>query len=184
MNTQQLDSLITFKLGLPSLYHIMLGMAEDETQSYQEEIDNQKTDKYDLNDFIKSYDVLVERNAFSDKWRLKDLSFSIPLEQLTEKDIKMLFDYLSYRVQVIEKQFCIKNGGDNTIKEIDCTINTALYDIKITCGKNESDDNRVFISFTSENDISLDKLRCLSIILNNERCFATDLFDYISQNRT
>ena len=61
MNTKDLDSLISFKMGLPSLYHIMLGMSIDETNDYEKEIENRQTDNYDLNDFLKEYNIGVER---------------------------------------------------------------------------------------------------------------------------
>ena len=34
MTTKELDNLISFKMGLPSLYHIMLGMTIEETNEY------------------------------------------------------------------------------------------------------------------------------------------------------
>ena len=61
MNTKDLDSLISFKMGLPSLYHIMLGMSIDETNDYEKEIENRQTDNYDLNDFLKEYNMYCRR---------------------------------------------------------------------------------------------------------------------------
>lgn len=52
MNYKELDNLITFKMGVPSLYHIMLGMSSDETEEYQTALDEMNTDNYDLNDFL------------------------------------------------------------------------------------------------------------------------------------
>ena len=44
MTTNELNSLITFKMQLPSLYHIMLGMSQDETEDYEKELENRQTD--------------------------------------------------------------------------------------------------------------------------------------------
>ena len=182
MNTKELDYLFTFKMGLPSLYHIMLGMSEDETEDYEKELGKYQTDNYDLNDFLKKYDIVVERTAFTGEWRLKEMTVSIPLEHIKERELKMLFEYLIYRMNVIEKKFTFTSNANDEICEFDILIRSDLYDVTIT--KSEENDNEyVVITFFSENDIILDKLRCLAIIVNNEKQFIKDIMEYVNLNR-
>ena len=181
MTYKELDNLITFKMGLPSLYHIMLGMAMDETDDYEKEIENRQTDNYDLNDFLKKYSIVVERTAFTGEMRLKEMTISIPLEYIKEKDLKMLFDYFVYRMDVVEKRFNFASKSNDEICELDILIRSELYDVTIT--KSEVNDNEyIVITFFSEENINLDKLRCLAIIVNNEKQFVKELFEYINRD--
>lgn len=118
MTTKELDNLITFKMGLPSLYHIMLGMSMDETADYEQELENRQTDNYDLNDILKKYGVKVERTGFSDEYRLSVISVYIPLEHIGERELKMLFDYFTFRMDVVEKKFNYTSNADDEICEL------------------------------------------------------------------
>ena len=183
MTYKELDNLITFKMGLPSLYHIMLGMSVDETDEYQNELDNQQTDNYDLNDFLKEYGVIVEREGFTEKMLIHDMSISIPIEYLTEYSIKRLYDELVARMNVVNKRFSITTNADDSIQELDSMIHTDLYDVKIIrCTDAEKGMDYVVISFICEDDVNLDKLRCIGIIANNEKKFAEEVFDYVNRN--
>ena len=184
MTYKELDNLITFKMGLPSLYHIMLGMSVDETDEYQNELDNQQTDNYDLNDFLKEYGVIVEREGFTEKMLIHDMSLSIPIEYLSEHSIKRLFDELVARMNVVNKRFSITTNADDSIQELDSTIHTDLFDVKITSFTDvEKEIDNVVISFICDDDLKLDKLRCLSIIANYEKKFADEVFEYIERER-
>ncbi len=183
MNYQELDNLITFKMGLPSLYHIMLGMSSDETEDYEKELENKETDNYDLNDFLKKYDVSIERTAFTAEWRLHEISLFISIEHFEEKDAKMLYNYFVYRMNVVEKKFSFTSRTDDTIKDLNISIHTDLYDVIITKETNEENGSeRIVILFTSEDEEKLDKLRCLAIIANNETSFADDIWGYMERN--
>lgn len=180
MNTKDLDSLISFKMGLPSLYHIMLGMSEDETDGYQKELDERQTDNYDLNDLLKNYDIAVEREAFSDEWRLNEIAVYIPIEHLSEKNIKQICDNLTYKMQAKEKHFSITTDGDDVIMDLNASIHSDLYDVTITTTIREgTEQENVVVTFISEDDVNLDKLRCLAVIANNEKRFAKDITEYI-----
>ena len=176
MTRNELDSLITFKMGLPSLYHIMLGMAMDETDDYEKEIENRQTDNYDLNDFLKKYSIVVERTAFTGEMRLEEMTITIPLEYIKEKDLQKLFDYFVNRMDVVEKRLHFTSNSNDDICELDILLRSSLYDVRIT--KNENGD-RAVITFASEDVVNLDKLRCLAIIANNESNFAKELFEYL-----
>ena len=39
------------------------------------------------------------------------------------------------------------------------------------------------ISFICQDDVNLDKLRCIAIIADNEKGFAEEVFEYVNQNR-
>ena len=129
MTYKELDSLITFKMGLPSLYHIMLGLSMDETDDYEKEIESRQTDNYDLNDLLKKYDIIVERMVFSAQWRLSEMTISIPLEHIKEKDAKMLYDYFVYRIDVKGKKYNITSTASGEICELDIVIHSNLYDV-------------------------------------------------------
>jgi len=181
---KELDNLITFKMGLPSLYHIMLGMSVDETDEYQNELDNQQTDNYNLNDFLKEYGVIVEREGFTEKMLIHDMSVSIPVEHITEHSIKRLFDELSARMNnVVNKQFNITTNADNSIVDLDAKIRTDWFDVKIArLTDAEKGMDNVVISFICEDDVNLDKLRCIAIIADNEKEFAEEVFEYVNRN--
>ena len=91
MNYQELDNLITFKMGFPSPYHIMLGMSSDETEDYEKELENKETDNYDLNDFLNKYNVSVERTAFTAEWRLREIYLLI----ISKKKMQKCFTTIS-----------------------------------------------------------------------------------------
>ena len=184
MTYKELDNLITFKMGLPSLYHIMLGMSVDETDEYQDQLDNQQTDNYDLNGFLKEYGVIVEREGFTEKMLIHDMSVSIPLEYITEHSIQRLYDELAARMNVVNKQFSITTNADDSIIDLDAKIHTDWFDVKfILFTDAEKEMEFVVISFICEDDVNLDKLRCLTIIANNEKKFADEIFEYVERKR-
>ena len=166
MTSKEFSSLFTFWLGLPSVYHIRLGMSEDETANYQTQLDNRQTDIYNLNNVLKKYDIEVERGAFSANWRLKILRVSFPLHHLKEVDLRMLYSFLTYDEAVIDKHFSVSSNADDSIIDMQVDIFYDLYNVSI---RRECDDK-------------LDKLRCLAIIGNNDNGFADDLYDYVKQN--
>jgi len=176
MNTKDLDSLISFKMGLPSLYHIMLGMSIDETNDYEKEIENRQTDNYDLNDFLKEYNIGVERTGFTGEMVLSEITVSVPLEHITERDLKMLFDYFSFRMNVVEKKFNYTSNANDDLCELDILIHSDLYDVKIT---KDEENGTINISFVMGDETNPDMLRCLAIIANNDKCFAKELFEYL-----
>lgn len=181
MTTKELDTLITFKMGLPSLYHIMLGMSDDETGNYEKDLEKCKTDNYDLNDFLKKYAIIVEKSAFTVKRRLKEMTISLPIELIKERELKMLFDYFIFRMNVVEKKFFFTSNANEELCEFNILIRSDLYDVTIT--KSEENENKyVNISLFSKDDINLDKLRCLAIIVNNEKRFMKDIMDYVNNN--
>ena len=180
---QKLDNLITFKMKLPSLYHIMLGMSEDETENYQNELDACETDNYDLNDFLKEYDVRIFRDALSELFKLKEISFAIPLYHLTEWDVKMIFDTLAHRMGAVKTIYNISTGENNTITDIKCSIHTDLFDTElIKWNDPDRDEDHLLVSFMVEDDTYLDKLQALSVISNYDKSFADDIIEYIKQN--
>ena len=180
MNNKELDSLITFKMGIPSLYHIMLGMSDDETEDYQKELDDRNTDNYDLNDFLKKYEVFVERTSFNSALRIHELTISIPLEHVKENDVQLLYKYFSYRMNIVEKKYSVTSDVNDNIKELDITIRSELYDV--TFRVTEFDDgSRLEITIVSDEE---DMLACLATIANNEKDFADKLFEYVQQNQT
>lgn len=184
MTYKELDNLITFKMGLPSLYHIMLGMSVDETDEFQNELDNQQTDNYNLNDFLKEYGVIVEREGFTEKMLIHDMSVSIPVEHITEHSIKRLYDELAARMNVVNKQFSITTNADDSIIDLDAKIHTDWFDVKFTRFTDaEKGMDYVFISFICEDDVNLDKLRCIAIIADNEKGFAEEIFEYVERKR-
>ena len=103
MKYDELKELILFPMGLPSVYHIRLGMSNYETEDYQEQLDKKETDNYTLNDFLKKYDVVVEQ-GFSDDLNVTEICISIPLNELSERDIRLLFDSISF------ENVCIVNS--------------------------------------------------------------------------
>ena len=184
MTYKELDNLFTFKMGLPSLYHIMLGMSVDETDEFQNELDNQQTDNYNLNDFLKEYGVIVEREGFTEKMLIHDMSVSIPVEHITEHSIKRLYDELAARMNVVNKQFSITTNADDSIIDLDAKIHTDWFDVKfIRFTDAEKGMDYVFISFICEDDVNLDKLRCIAIIADNEKEFAEEIFEYVERKR-
>ena len=171
-------------MKLPSLYHIMLGMSEDETENYQNELDACETDNYDLNDFLKKYDVIVSRNTLSELFMLKDISFAIPLYHLTEWDIKMIFDTLACRMAAVEKKYCISTKTKDNITDIDSIIHTDLFDTKVIKWNNpDNEEDYLLVSFVVEDDTNLDKLRALSVISNYDKGFAEEIIEYVKQNQ-
>ena len=182
MNYQELDNLITFKMGLPSLYHIMLGMSSDETEDYEQKLIDRATDNYNLNDFLKKYDIIVERTAFTEDMRLHEITVTIPIEHIEEKDVQMLYNYFAYRMNVVEKQFYFTSDANDTIKNLNISIHSDLYDVRITKETDEeSGEERIVILFISEDEVNLDKLRCLAIITKNEKSFADEVFEYVER---
>lgn len=183
MNYKELDTLITFKMGIPSLYHIMLGMSCEETEDYQRELDEKNTDNYDLNDFLKKYDISVERTAFTNSFRLHELTITFPLEHVKENDAKMLFNYFACRENVIEKKFSFTSGTDDSIKDLNIVCKYDLFEVQIekeTDVENES--QFVVIRIVSDDDVNLDKLLCLAIISNNEKGFWGEVCEYVDKN--
>ena len=174
MKYDELKELIVFPMGLPSVYHIGLGMSNYETEDYQEQLDKKETDNYTLNDFLKKYDVVVEQ-GFSDDLNVTEICISIPLNELSERDIRLLFDSISYKMDTVEKKFSITTDSDDSVKELESTIHSDLFDVRIYL--NESHDN-VVISFSTDDDVKTDMLRCLSIISKNEKSFLNDIMRY------
>lgn len=174
MKYDELKELILFPMGLPSVYHIRLGMSNYETEDYQEQLDMKETDNYTLNDFLKKYDVVVEQ-GFSDDLNVTEICISIPLNELSERDIRLLFDSISYKMDTVEKKFSITTDSDDSVKELESTIHSDLFDVRIYL--NESHDN-VVISFSTDDDVKTDMLRCLSIISKNEKSFLNDIMRY------
>ena len=54
MKYDELKELILFPMGLPSVYHIRLGMSNYETEDYQEQLDKKETDEI-INIVIDNY---------------------------------------------------------------------------------------------------------------------------------
>lgn len=178
---KELDSLITFKKGLPSLYHMMLGMSAEETCDYQEELDQQATDNYDLNDFLKKYNVKVEKAAYIGSFKLSEMTVSIPMEFITEGELKNLFRHLASKMHVVTKQYNVTLDADDTIQDVDICVHADLYDMKIVKENNEDIGiNYLVISFVTTDDTNLDKLACLSVIVNNEESFGDDIMEYLN----
>ena len=75
MDYKELDSLITFRMGLPSIYHIMLGMSMYQTEEYAKELDRKETDNYDLNAFLKNM-VLKSKGLVSQETPICNLTKS------------------------------------------------------------------------------------------------------------
>ena len=184
MDYKELDSLIIFRMGLPSIYHIMLGMSMNQTEEYAKELDGKETDNYDLNAFLKKYGVKVKRTGFTGDtyMQLDEISIMIPINHLVEKDAKMLYDYFSYRSNVLEKRFRFTSDTDDFIKELNIFIHTELYDINVTQETNDEIGKHIFIDFEVGGDVNIDKLSCLAIIANNEKGFAKELLDYVDEN--
>jgi hypothetical protein len=183
MNYKELDNLVTFKMGVPSLYHIMLGMSSDETEEYQTALDEMNTDNYDLNDFLKKYDITVERTAFTSSFRLHELTITIPLEHIKENDVKMLFNYFACKENVLEKKFSFTSDTDDSIKDLNMIIHFDLFDVIIKKENNvNTGDDYIVIMFVSEDDVKLDKLRCLAVFSNNEKSFMDEVFGYVNMN--
>ena len=83
-------------------------------------------------------------------------------------------------MDVLEKKFNYTSNADDDICELNILFHSDLYDVIIT----KDDDNRnLVISFISEDDINLDKLRCLAIIVNNEKQFIKDIMEYVNLYR-
>lgn len=178
----ELDSLITFKMGLPSLYHMMLGMSAEETVDYQEELDQQATDNYDLNDFLKKYNVIVEKAAYIGCFKLSEMTISIPMEFITAGELKTLFSHLSSKMHVVTKQYNVTLDADDNIQDVDICVHADLYDMKIVKENNEDIGiDYLVISFVTEDDTNLDKLGCLAVIANNEKSFGKELVEYINK---
>lgn len=180
MNGKEFSSLFTFKFGLPSLYHIMLGMSEDETAYYQTQLDNMQTDNYDLNDVLKKYGIKVEREAFSADWRLKILRIILPMDTLNEADLRRIYDYLTYDETVINKKYSVSTDAAGSINDMQVEIFYDLYNVSIK--RDVNDEGIPFDAITFEaadDDVKLDKLRCLAIIAGNENGFADELLDYV-----
>lgn len=178
MTTKELDNLISFKMGLPSLYHIMLGMTIEETNEYEMEIGKRQTDNYDLNDFLKQYEITVERTAFTSEMCLSEITVYIPLENVKERDLKVLFDYFAFRMEVIEKRFNYSSNAIDEICDLDILIHSELYDVRISINE---DSDQLAISFVPGEDVNIDIFRCLAIIANNERQFAKEIIEYVEK---
>lgn len=177
----ELDSLITFKMGLPSLYHIMLGMPWEEIDEYQEKIKQQETDNYDLNDVLKKYSIEVEAPALIG-CRISEMTISIPMEFITEAELKTLYRHLASKMHVVTKQYNVTMDANDNVLEVDICAHADLYDMKIVKAEKESIGiDFLIISFVTEDDTNLDKLGCLSVVANNEKCFAEELVEYINE---
>ena len=114
--------------------------------------------------------------------QLDEISIMIPINHLVEKDAKMLYDYFSYRSNVLEKRFSFTSDTDDFIKELNIFIHTELYDINVTQETNDEIGKHIFIDFEVGGDVNIDKLSCLAIIANNEKGFAKELLDYVDEN--
>ena len=177
----ELDSLILFKMGLPSLYHIMLGMPWEEIDEYQEEIKQQETDNYDLNDILKKYSVEVETPALIG-CRISEMTISIPMEFITEAELKTLYSHLASKMHVVTKQYNVTLDANDNIQEVDICVHADLYDMKIVKEERESIGiDFLIISFATEDDTNLDKLACLSVVSNKDKSFGKELAEYINQ---
>ena len=119
------------------------------------------------------------RTGFSGEYRLSVITVYIPIEHIGERELKMLFDYFTFRMDVVEKKFNYTSNADNEICELNILIHTDLYDVEIT---NDEDGGKCAISFVSEDSINLDKLCCLAIIANNEKQFAKELLEYVDNH--
>ena len=177
----ELDSLILFKMGHPSLYHIMLGMPWEEIDEYQEEIKQQETDNYDLNDVLKNYSIEVETPALIG-CRISEMTISIPMEFITEAELKTIYSHLASKMHVVTKQYNVTLDADDTIQDVDIYVHADLYDMRIVKVEKESIGiDFLVISFVTEDDINLDKLGCLSVIANHEKDFGKEIVEYINQ---
>lgn len=180
MNSKELDNLITFKMGIPSLYHIMLGMSNDETEDYQKELDNRNTDNYDLNDFLNKYEVMVERTAFDSACRIHELMIAIPIEHIKENEIQLLYKYFSNRMNIIEKECNVTSDANDNIKELNITIRSELYDVTFRIAEYDNG-RRLETIIVSNEEEQIKMLACLAIIANYEKDFADKLFEYVQQ---
>ena len=71
---------------------------------------------------------------------------------------------------------------DKDITDMEVNIGYELYSISI--GWDVDDEGTVYDTITFEaadDDVKLDKLRCLAIIAGNENGFADEVFDYVKQ---
>ena len=87
-------------------------------------------------------------------------------------------------MNVVNKQFSITTNADDSIIDLDAKIHTDWFDVKfILFTDAEKEMEFVVISFICEDDVNLDKLRCLTIIANNEKKFADEIFEYVERKR-
>lgn len=85
-------------------------------------------------------------------------------------------------MNVVEKQFNFTSDANDTIKNLNISIHSDLYDVRITKETDEeSGEERIVILFISEDEVNLDKLRCLAIITNNEKDFFIEVAKYVEQ---
>lgn len=179
MNRNELKELISFPLGIPSIYHIRLGLSPDEIDEYQSQIDKKETDNYNLNDFLKKYDVFVEM-IFNDDMKVIEISISIPVEELSERDLNLIHDAFAYNIDTVEKKFSITTDAADSIKELESFIHTDLFDVEFSLNENH---NFIVITFSTDDEVKIDMLRCLSIISQNEKDFVNDMVKYIDNHQ-
>lgn len=58
MDFKELSNLISFPLGIPSIYKLRLGMLACEIEDFQVQLDQKETDDNHLNEFLRNYDVM------------------------------------------------------------------------------------------------------------------------------
>ena len=62
-------------------------------------------------------------------------------------------------------------------------IHFDLFDVIIKKENNvNTGDDYIVIMFVSEDDVKLDKLRCLAVFSNNEKSFMDEVFGYVNMN--
>ncbi|MBP5589324.1 MAG: hypothetical protein J6X26_02175 [Bacteroidales bacterium] len=168
MNYQELDNLITFKMGVPSLYHIMLGMYEKDTGCFEYELTTRETDNYKLNIFLKKYNVNVERTSITLDHRVHEITVTIPYKKIEKTDPILLFNYFLHRTNFVVTHFQLDLETDNCQRALFIIIHSNYYDIQITKERyeDEKDMDYIVIKFKTY-DIFIDKLHCLAIIAND-----------------
>ena len=109
---------------------------------------------------------------------LSETTVYIPLENVKERDLKVLFDYFAFRMEVIEKRFNYSSNAIDEICDLDILIHSELYDVRISINE---DSDQLAISFVPGEDVNIDIFRCLAIIANNERQFAKEIIEYVEK---
>lgn len=179
MDFKELSNLISFPLGIPSIYKLRLGMLACEIEDYQVQLDQKETDDNHLNEFLRNYDVMVEATFDNCCGRVFEISVSVSVQNLSESQIKSLYNYYVFQINTIDKNFVITTNSDDTVKVIDANIRSDLFNVSIKLTQNH---NYVLIIFSVDSDAKLDMLRCLTIIERHDADFFFDMIKYFYKN--
>ena len=167
MTYQDLDNLITFKMDVPSIYHIMLGMNEKDSCIFEDVLRSRETDNYTLNKFLKKYDIVVGTGITFDH-RVVEIIVTIPYKKIEKKEAILLFNYFLHHTNFELTHFYLDLNNEDCYKALGIFIHSNYYDILITkeTYEDEKDMEYISIKFTS-NHTFIDKLHCLAIIAND-----------------